>query len=542
MMLSGKSRLTHRALTGKLRKVLTDLGDLIDLNSRSPNHLPATPHDAPHIAIIGGGITGLSAAFYLERAAHDTSIPLRYTLVERDNRFGGKIMTDTVGDFVVEGGPDAFLAQKPWGVQLARDLGLAGQFMSTRPARHPTYVLSKGRPEPMPEGMSLVVPTRLLPFLRSPILSLRGKLRMALDLLIPPRQDDADETLADFIRRRLGSEALDQLAEPLLAGIHSAEPERQSILATFPRFRDLEAQHGSLIRGTLAQRRSVRSEGGSRSSILYPPSSAPGSSPFVTLRGGVGELVRALLEQLEGRLIGGHGVASLEYNPAAEQPYRLRLDDGEALDADAVILATPAFAAAEMVAPFQPALAAALRQIRYVSTGTITLAYRRGEIGEPLDGFGLIIPQRANRRINAVTITSSKFDGRAPAGYTLIRVFVGGSRSPDAVHLDDPALLALVRAELRETLGIAATPMWSRAYRWMHGNPQYDVGHLGRVDALEALLPPGIRLAGSAYRGVGIPDCVRQGQAAAEGALAFVRDRVTTIKIRLSEQFVEIGD
>jgi oxygen-dependent protoporphyrinogen oxidase len=241
--------------------------------------------------------------------------------------------------------------------------------------------------------------------------------------------------------------------------------------------------------------------------------------------------VRALLERLEGRLLGGRGVAALHHDPAAEHPYRLRLDDGETLDADALILTTPAFAAAELVAPFQPALAAALRQIRYVSTGTITLAYRSGDIGEPLDGFGLIIPQRERRRINAVTITSSKFERRAPSGYTLVRVFVGGSRSPDMVDLDDAALLALARAELRDILGIAAAPLWSRAYRWRHGNPQYDVGHLDHVAALEALLPPGLYLAGSAYRGVGIPDCVRQGQLAALGALAFVRSLVTEAEI-----------
>ena len=237
--------------------------------------------------------------------------------------------------------------------------------------------------------------------------------------------------------------------------------------------------------------------------------------------------MRALLERLEGRLVGGRGVASLEHDPAAERPYRLRLDDGEAIDADAVILATPAFAAAELVAPFRPTLAAGLRQIRYVSTGTITLAYRRGDIGEPLDGFGLIIPQTERRRINAVTITSSKFESRAPGGSMLIRAFVGGSRNPDVVDLDDPALLALVRAELRDILGIAAAPLWSRVYRWPRGNPQYDVGHLERVAALEALLPPGLYLAGSAYRGVGIPDCVRQAQVAAEGTLAYLRDRVS---------------
>jgi protoporphyrinogen/coproporphyrinogen III oxidase len=501
--------------------------------------------------IVGGGITGLSTAFYLERAARAAGAPMRYTLVERDHRFGGKLLTDTVagtaGDFIVEGGPDSFIAQKPWGMQLARDLGLADQLMFTRAVRHATYVLIEGQAQPMPEGMLLVVPTRVMPFARSPILSLRGKLRMALDLVIPPRRDGADETLADFIRRRLGSEALEKLAEPLLAGIHSAEPERQSILATFPRFRELEAQHGSLIRGMLAARRPTtddrrptaedrrskiedrgsKAEGGPPSSILYPPSSIRSSSPFVTLRGGVGELVRALLERLEGRLVSGQGVAALEHDMAAERPYRLRLDDGETLDADALILTTPAFAAADLVAPCRPALAAALRQIRYVSTGTITLAYRRGDIGEPLDGFGLVIPQSEHRRINAVTITSNKFDRRAPGGYTLIRVFVGGSRSPDVVDLNDPALLELVRAELRDILGIAAGPLWSRIYRWPHGNPQYDVGHLDRVAQLEALLPPGLYLAGSAYRGVGIPDCVRQGQAAAERVLTYLRDRVS---------------
>jgi oxygen-dependent protoporphyrinogen oxidase len=218
------------------------------------------------------------------------------------------------------------------------------------------------------------------------------------------------------------------------------------------------------------------------------------------------------------------------------------LDDGETLDADAVILTTPAFAAAQLVAPFRPALAAELRQIRYVGTGTITLAYRRGDIGEPLDGFGLVIPQSERRRINAVTITSNKFDRRAPGGYTLIRAFFGGSRSPGMVDLDDPALLALVRAELRDILGIAAGPLWSRIYRWPRGNPQYDVGHLDRVAGLDALLPPGLYLAGSAYRGVGIPDCVRQGQQAAEGVLAYMHSRVIEAEILRATLPFEIRD
>jgi protoporphyrinogen/coproporphyrinogen III oxidase len=497
--------------------------------------LPDAAPDMSHVVIVGGGIAGLSAAFYLERAARASGVPIRYTLIERDDRFGGKIQTDTIahddGAFVVEGGPDSFVAQKPWGIQLARDLGLEDQLISAKPARHSTYVLRKGQPQPMPEGMMLVVPTRMWPFAFSPLLSLRGKLRMALDMVIPPRHDGADETLADFIRRRLGAEALEILAEPLLAGIHSADPERQSILATFPRFRALEEQHGGLIRGMLAARppttdhRPPTTDGqGQNSSVVGRQSSVVSSSPFVTLQGGVGELVRGLLERLNGRLIAGQGVAALDYDQTAARPYRVRLSDGEALEADAVIMTAPAFAAAELVAPFQPALATALRAIRYVTTGTISLAYRNADLRRPFDGFGLIIPRGEGRRINALTMTSAKFAGRAPDGYTLVRAFVGGSRTPDVVELDDTALLALVRAELGAILGVDAAPQWSRIYRWPLANPQYDVGHLERMDALEQLLPPGLHLAGCAYRGVGIPDCVRSGQLAAEAALTHIHN------------------
>jgi oxygen-dependent protoporphyrinogen oxidase len=469
------------------------------------------------VAIIGGGITGMSAAFYLEQAAQAAGIKVDYTLIERNQRLGGKIASEYIDDFVVEGGPDSFLTQKPWGMNLARDLGLESSFQSTKPAKHPTYVLVDGKPVPMPAGMSLIVPSQFLPFARSPIMSTRGKLRLALDLLIPPKRDKADETMADFVRRRLGSEALERLAEPLLAGIHSSEPERQSILATFPRFRDLEAQYGSLLRGSIAQRLAMR-----RAKTNGRP-----VSPFVTLRGGVGELVRTLETQLNGRLIRGQGVAALNYTPNEDAAYRVLLENGETIDADAVIMATPAYTAAHLVSAFRPSLAASLRKIRYVSTGTLTLAYRTGDVGALLDGYGLVIPQRAKRRINAITIMSSKFDNRAPQGFTQIRVFLGGSRNPDVLQLEDSAIEELARAELRDILGITATPLWSRIFRWMNGNPQYDVGHLAHVDALDALCTPGLYLAGSAYRGVGIPDCVRQGQLAADAAVAFGRERLS---------------
>jgi oxygen-dependent protoporphyrinogen oxidase len=244
----------------------------------------------------------------------------------------------------------------------------------------------------------------------------------------------------------------------------------------------------------------------------------------VTLRGGVGELVRALLERLQGCLIAGRAVVSLGCDSAGAQPYSLRLDDGTALNADAVILATPAFGAADLVAPFRPALAESLSQIRYVTTATISLAFRRADIGSPLDGFGLVIPQSEGRRINALTMTSAKFDGRAPGDCALVRVFVGGSRTPEVAALDDAALTDVARAELRDILGAAAEPLWSRIYRWQRANPQYDVGHLDRVAALDRMLPDGLYLAGAAYRGVGIPDCILGGRLAAEAALERLRE------------------
>jgi protoporphyrinogen/coproporphyrinogen III oxidase len=503
-------------------------------------HAPDTlTPERPHVVIIGGGITGLSAAYALQRAAGDE---VRYTLIERDGRLGGKIVTQTAGDgaFLVEGGPDSFVAQKPQAIELARELGLGDELMASNSLPHTTYVLKNGRPRPLPEGTLLIVPTKLRPFALSLLFTPLGKLRMALDLLIPPRLDDEDESLADFVRRRLGREALETLAEPLMAGIHSADAERQSVMATFGRFRALEKKHGGLIRGMVAVRRTKNQEprtenreprtknqeteavsrtveaateaGGSRFSALA-------SAPFVTLRRGVQSLVDALVERLAGTIHTGRAVGSLAHDPTAAQPYRVRLDDGTTLYADAVVVTTPAYAAAELVAPFAAGLAEALRAIRYVSTGTITLAYRRADVGRVLDGYGVVIPRGEGRRVNAVTLSSVKFRHRAPDDHLLVRVFVGGSRTPQALALDDAALEQLAREEIAAILGITAMPAWCRVFRWVDANPQYDVGHQERVAALEAMLPDGLLLAGAAYGGVGIPDCIRQGQEAAARAL-----------------------
>ncbi|HXF61065.1 MAG TPA: protoporphyrinogen oxidase, partial [Caldilineaceae bacterium] len=409
--------------------------------------------------------------------------------------------------FVVEAGPDSFLTQKPWALQLARELGLEERLLGTNDHLRKTFVLNRGKPTPLPDGVLLIVPTRFMPFALSPLISPLGKLRMGLDFLIPAKRDDEDETLADFIRRRLGNEALDKIAEPLMSGIYNAEAERQSLLATFPRFREIEKKHGSLIRGMLAARRAAHG----------PSTTAPGAagaattpvSAFMSLRGGVQELVEAVEAKLTGDLRYGTAVSALA---ADDHGYRLALESGGSIHARQVVLATPAFVAAGLLAQLAPAAAQRLAAIRYVSTGTLSLGFRRAEVAHPLNGFGVVIPRSERRPINAITWSSTKFDHRAPAGYVLLRIFFGGSRNPQMVDLADDELLAIARQELAALLGIDAKPVFHRLYRWRNATPQYDVGHLAQVEAIEAALPPGLYVTGSPYRGIGIPDCVHQAQ------------------------------
>lgn len=468
-----------------------------------------------HVIIIGGGIAGLSTAYYLQGQAAAKGIALRYTVLEASSRWGGHILTETVetdaGRFVVEAGPDSFITQKPWGVQLARELGLGERLLGTNDAMRKVYVLNRGKPTPMPDGVLLIVPTKLMPFALSPLISPLGKLRMGLDLLIPAKRDGEDETLADFVRRRLGGEALDKIAEPLLSGIYNSEADRQSLLATFPRFRDLEVKYGSLTRGMLASRRNGK----------QTAPSSNGQKPlsvFMSLVGGAGELVDALVAQLTGDLRLNMAVERLARRP--EGGYVVTTAAGEALDADAVVLAVPAYIAQTLTREVAPAVARGLGGIRYVSTGTISLAYRLADIRRPLLGFGMVVPSSERRPVNAVTWSSLKFDHRAPEGYALLRVFFGGSRSPGSMALDDNALLATARGQLCEFMGIEAPPLFHRIYRWDRSNAQYDVGHLERVAALETALSPGLYLTGSPYRGVGLPDCIKQAQETAGKVVA----------------------
>ena len=465
---------------------------------------------APHVVVVGSGIAGLTAAYTLQEQARGTGQPVRITLLEGDVRTGGKIVTETVDGFVIEGGPDSLLAQKPWAAELCRRLGLEDELIGTNDERRNVYVLSDGQLHTLPEGMALIAPTRLGPFLRSPLFSWRGKLRMLLDLVLPRRKARGDESVAAFVRRRLGQEAVNKLAEPLLAGIHAGDPERQSLIATFPRFVEMERKHRSLILGSRAARRTAQQ---------VAPRTGPAST-FLSLRGGISRLTEALEAALTDVAIRtGVRVISLRHLGGH---FSIGTAAGDTYEADAVILATPAYVSSGLLKGIACAPAAMLDEIRYLSTATVSLGFRRAEIAHPLDGFGFVIPRSEGRAIFGCTWSSTKFDHRAPDDAVLIRCFVGGSGQEELVELDDMAMVRLVRDELRDLLGIDAEPVVSRVFRWRRSNPQYDVGHLERVREIMALLrlQPGVYLTGSAYEGVGVPDCVRHAQETARATLA----------------------
>jgi oxygen-dependent protoporphyrinogen oxidase len=359
--------------------------------------------------------------------------------------------------------------------------------------------------------MLLAVPTRIGPFLRSSLFSWPGKLRMALDLVRPARRDPGDESIAAFLNRRFGSECVERLGEPLLAGIHAGLPERLSMRATFPRFVELEARHGSLIRGLLATRRRAP-----------PQADAPPPAPFYSLRGGLSELVEALVAGLPtASLRRNEGAATLERDGAG---YALGLAGGGRIAARALILALPPPAVAKLLTGLLPDVSAQLASVPHASTATVLLGYRREDVAHALDGHGLLVPRSEGRRTTACSFLSTKWPGRAPAGCVLLRAFVGGIRDPTALALDDAALVALVVRELGGVLGLRREPVLTRVYRWPEATPQLEVGHLDRVAGIERRLAdvPGLFLTGAGLRGTGIPDCVADGTRTAQAAAAWL--------------------
>lgn len=457
------------------------------------------------VIIIGGGITGLGVAYYLKDRAD-------FLLMEKNQRLGGNIYTERVGDFVIEGGPDCFLSEKPWALELCNKLGLKERLLATNETNNSTFVLWRNHLHPLPEGFFLMVPTKVIPFLKSSLISLPGKIRMGMDLFIPRKKTESDESLADFVCRRLGKEALDKIAEPLVAGIHAGDPETMSLKSSFPRFLELEQKYGSLIKGMLARRKlslQIKREDGQRLTM------------FMTLKGGLSELTTSLEGQIKkDSILTGRSAVKVERDEQRSN-YRVHLADEETIEADAVILTTPSYISADLIREIDPSLADLLMSIPYVSTATVSLAYRRSDISCDIKGYGFVVPKIENRKIMAATWTSLKFSYRAPDDYFLTRCFIGGSKNEELVSLDDKAMTEMVQEELRDIMGIKAEPYLVRIYRWEKAMPQYTIGHEGRVSLIEerAGRYRGLFLTGSAYKGIGISDCIYNAQKTAEKVL-----------------------
>lgn len=445
------------------------------------------------IAIVGGGISGLSAAWALRQRGVDTM------LFEAGDRLGGKLHTEYVDGLVIESGPDSFLSSKPAALQLVEQLGLSDRVINTLPDGGGTFILRDGQLMPLPEGITLLVPAEFGPILRTPLLSPFGKARMAMDYVIPRRGDETDESIGDFVRRRVGKQAFERMAEPLLSGIYAGDADQLSLLSTFPRLRETERAHGSVIKGAIAQKRQAKAAS---------PATGPRRTPFVSLVGGLSELVDALADRIGREHIqtGAHVASIVEM----DDEIAVELASGEREVFDGVVIAAPASESADMLAHLDASLTSELRRIPYISSATISLAFNLADIAGKQVGRGFVIPRAEGRTLTAVTWTSNKFGGRVPDGMALLRGFVGRAGNQRPAYLDDAELIPLVRAELATILGIDAEPRFAKVYRWPRAMPQYNLGHQEILSSLADRLGahPRIVLTGAAYRGVGIPDCI----------------------------------
>ena len=447
------------------------------------------------VAIVGGGIAGLAAAYELQRRGVSVQV------LEAAARVGGVISSDRFDGWVVDGGPDSMLVQKPAAVALCRDLGLGDRLIHTLPPRT-AYVMRAGQLHPLVEGSFLGFPLTAAGLIRSPIFSTAGKMRMALEPFMPRRSGDEDESIGAFVRRRFGKEAVDYLAEPLLAGIHAGDVERLSIRALFPRLVDAEHHAGSVLRAFRALRSRPSSNGA-----------------FVSLPGGTAELIDTLATALDGTIC-----LDVRVN-ALHRIGMLRIETSRGpIDARAVILAVPAYVAGSLLRGFDTTLAAFCDAVPYASTATVALGFRREHVAHPLAGTGFVVPRVERRGLLAATWISSKWPGRAPEGHVLLRGFLGGGRDPHRLDDSDQMLIDTTRHELGALLGISAEPLFVRVYRFTKQSPQYEVGHLERVAQIEQRLAaiPGVFVTGSGFRAIGIPDCVADARATAAIAAGYV--------------------
>jgi protoporphyrinogen/coproporphyrinogen III oxidase len=452
------------------------------------------------VVVVGGGIAGLATAYELSRRR------VSCVVLEQAPRAGGVILSEQLGGFTIDGGPDALLIQKPEAIALCEEIGLGGRLVTTRLPRI-AYIQRGGRLHPLPAASVLGIPTRIRPFLETRLFTWAGKMRMGAELFVRPRTGDDDESIGSFMTRRFGHEAATYLAEPLLAGIHAGDVDRLSMKALFPRLFEAEKKHGSLLRAFRPPTSGARKTPNAESRA----SNADGA--FKSLPGGLSELVRALVGEIgESNVRTGAGVVAV----TGRGPFRVQTRNGDSFDARAVVVATPAYAASVLMRDRDPALASLCAEIPYASAATVALAFRRAAIAHPLNGSGFVVPRVEHTGLLAGSWLSSKWPHRSPDDdHALLRTFVGGARDPTALERSDDELIALSIRALHPLIGISAPPLFTRVYRFERGNAQHEVGHLERMAEIERALGrhPGLFVTGSGFRGVGIPDCVADGRA-----------------------------
>ena len=456
------------------------------------------------VVVVGGGIAGLATAYELHRRG------IAFQLLERGPRAGGVILSEEIDGFVIDGGPDALLIQKADGIKLCEELGLGDRLMPTKLPRL-AYIQRGGRLHALPAASVLGIPTQWGPFIRTRLFSWAGKVRMGMELFVPPRTEDSDESIGSFMARRFGREASTYLAEPLLAGIHAGDVDRLSIRALFPRFVEAERKHGSLLKAFRP-----------RPTSHQPPATRHrNEGAFKSLPGGLSELVRALLTVLPAESIVLNTTVT---RVSGAGPYRIEREHGSPIDARVIVLAAPAYATAAIVRDLDAELARACSEIPYASAATVALAFRRDQVAHPLTGSGFVVPKVERTGIMAGSWLSSKWPHRAPDGSVLLRTFVGGARDPKALEQSDPELVERSMRALRPLVGIAGDPLFTRIFRWNRANAQHEVGHLDRLAAIDRAVArhPGIYVTGSGFRGTGIPDCVADGRATAAQVAAWL--------------------
>ncbi|MBI2820393.1 MAG: protoporphyrinogen oxidase [Acidobacteria bacterium] len=470
--------------------------------------------DSPSIVIVGGGISGLAAAYFLEKQAEQATVDVSIRLLEGDRRLGGVIRTERCGEFLLEAGPDSFLALKPAAIELCRELNLEGELIGSNDERRKTFVLQGGKLRELPDGLMFVVPTRVWPVFRGDLLSLVGKLRLALAPFLPPiEREAADRTVSEFVSKRFGSEVLERLAEPLLAAVYGAEVDTLSASAVLPQLVAIEEKYGNLWRGVSHARAQMKAHVGSKSG---------GQPLFMTLRNGLGEMVESLQKTLQRtEVVTGSEVRAIGRDG---QRYRVEHTGGSEM-ASAVIVATPAHVTSKLLQSLDSGLASQLGRIRYHSSVIVALGYERRSFGRELKGFGFVVPRTEAKCLTACTWVSTKFPFRSGPEGVLLRCFLGGSRNRGLLERTDEKIVSDTLRELDEIMQLRATPEFVRVYRWENRMPQYDVGHLSRLEMMASSLRsyPGLCLAGNGYRGIGIPDCIQSGSAAATAVMAHIR-------------------